>query len=174
MTSDKFDQKTIQTWIEQFLDDITKKMGSSLLESLKQKFEAGTSHTKGLESITVNIVVDASSVNRTLNHFAEGKLGLLFKLSENPIFPLCGPPKLETEVVDYIENKADEKYDKEKLKDGWTRLQPLIKIRQIQSEGAIAHATETMERDLTDVSFVALALDVGAPFIITEDNRPYE
>jgi len=170
MAGDKFDQQTVQTRIKQFLDDVTKKMDSDLLGLLKQKFEAGTPHAKGPGSITANIVVDASSVNCTLNRFAEGKPGLLFKLSENPIFPLCGPPQLEAEVADYIENKAKEKYDKAKLRDGWDRLKPSIKIRQIQDQGAIARAAETMERDPTDAQFVALALDVGAPFIITGDN----
>ena len=63
----------------------------------------------------MELVVDSSSVITQLNHFATGKSGLLFHLIENPIFPLCAPPLLEKEVLEYVEKKTKKKYDKKKL-----------------------------------------------------------
>jgi predicted nucleic acid-binding protein len=172
MNSKSFNPEVISMAIEEILNKSTKGLDSELLAWIKQKFESNMHHLIGenLGNITMEIVVDSSSVNNQLNHFAEGKSALLFHLIKNPIFPLCAPPLLEKEVLDYIENKAKKKYDKKKLRDGWAILKSGITIKEIQNNEAIATATKIMKRDPNDIPFVSLIIDTGASAILSQDN----
>jgi len=172
MTSNNLNPETLGIVIEDILNNTTKELDSELLGWLKQKFETNMQYLIGenLGSITIEIVIDSSSVISTLNYFAKGKSGLLFHLTKNPIFPLCGPPLLEKEIIDYIENKAKKKYDKKKLMKGWALLKSSITIKQPQNIDAINTATKIMKRDPKDIPFVSLVIDTGASAILAEDN----
>ncbi len=172
MNSKNFDPESISKVFEEFLNKTTKGLDSEILEWIKQKFESNMPHIieKSFGDITMEIVVDSSSVINQLNHFATGKSSLLFHLNENPIFPLCAPPLLEKEVLDYIENKAKKKYSKEKLLEGWSVLKTRITIKEIQNDEAVAAATKIMKRDPNDVPFVSLVIDTGASAILSQDN----
>ena len=172
MVSNNFNSKDVGIAIEDILNKATMELDSELLAWMKQKFETNMQYLIGenLGDITMEIVIDSSSVISTLNYFAEGKSGLLFHLTENPIFPLCGPPLLEKEVTDYIENKAKKKYDKKKLSEGWKLLQSSITIKQPQNREAVTAATEIMKRDPKDIPFVSLVIDTGASAILAQDN----
>ena len=108
MSSKSFNPEAISIIIEDVLNNATKGLDSELLAWIKQKFESNMHHMieESFRNITMEIVVDSSSVINQLNHFAEEKSALLFHLIKNPIFPLSAPPLLEKEVLDYIENKA--------------------------------------------------------------------
>ena len=132
MNSKNFDFEAIFTTFEEILDSTTKKSNSELLSWFKQNFESNIPHMfeKNFEDIPMEIVVDSSSVINQLNHFATGKSALLFHLVENPIFPLCAPPLLEKEVLEYIKKKAKKKFDKKKLLEGWYILKSGITIKK--------------------------------------------
>ena len=172
MNSKNFDPEEISVVIEEMLDKITKELDPELLSWMKQKFESSIPPVvdENFGDITMEIVVDSSSVINQLNHFAEGKSSLLSHLIENPIFPLCAPPQLEEEVLDYIENKARKKFNKEKLLEGWSILKSGITIKKIQNDEAVIAATKIMERDPNDVSFVSLVIDTGASAILSQDD----
>lgn len=172
MNSNNFNPEAISIALEGMLNSATKGLDSELLTWIKQKFESNMHHMieKSFGNITMEIVVDSSSVINQLNHFAVGKSALLFHLVENPIFPLSAPPLLEKEVLDYIENKAKKKFNKEKLLEGWSILKSGITIKEIQNKEAIASATKIMKRDPNDIPFVSLIIDTGASAILSQDN----
>lgn len=172
MNSKNFNPEAISIALEEMLNSATKGLDSELLVWIKQKFEINMHHMveKSFGNITMEIVVDSSSVINQLNHFATGKSALLFHLIENPIFPLCAPPLLEKEVLDYIENKAKKKYNKEKLLEGWGVLKTGVTIKEIQNNEAIVTATKIMKRDPNDIPFVSLIIDTGASAILSQDN----
>lgn len=117
--SKKFEPEAFSIAVEDFLIQATKGLSIELLDWMKQKFESNMHHLIGenLGDVTVGVVVDSSSVIRALNYYSKGKTSLLFKLVKNPIFPMYAPPKLEEEVLDYINNKS-KNYNKKKLLDG--------------------------------------------------------
>lgn len=166
------DYESISIAVEHSLNEVTKGLSMELLGWMKKKFETNIHYLikENLGDITMNIVVDSSSVINDLNRFAKGKSSLLFNLAKNPIFPLCAPPILEKEVVDYIENKAKKSYSKKKLREGWKMLKPSITIKTIQNEEALRVGAQIMKRDPNDVQFVSLIIDTGASAILTEDN----
>ena len=122
------------------------------------------------QEITVGLVVDSSSVIRALNYHAKGKTSILSKLVQNPIFPLWSPTELESEIMDYIENKAKKALSKNKLRSGWELLKKAIEIREIKNSESIHQARQIMARDQNDVPFVSLIIDTSASAIVSEDH----
>jgi len=170
--SRKIDSESFTITIEHALNEATKGLSVELLNWMKQKFESNMQYliNENLGDITVGIVTDSSSVIRALNYYAKGKTSRLFKLAKNPIFPLYAPPKLEEEVLDYINNKAKKKYSKKKLQEGWEKLRTVITIKEIQNDESTELAKKIMTRDPNDVSFVSMVIDTGAMAVLSEDN----
>lgn len=168
----KFEPESISIAIEHILNEVTKGLSIELIDWMKQKFETNMQYLIGenLGSIIMEIVVDSSSVINNLNRYAKGKSSLLFNLTKNPIFPLCAPPILENEVLDYINNKAKKGYSKKKLREGWKKLKPTISIKEIQNQESVELGTQIMKRDPNDAPFVSLIIDTGASGILAEDN----
>ena len=168
----KFNPESISATLEQLINTATKNLPVELLDWMKEMFESHVTNSflGSKQEITVALVVDSSSVIRTLNYHANGKMSLLSKLAQNPIFPLWAPTEIEDEITDYIENKAKKSLDKNKLKSGWKQLKKTIEIKEIQSSESIQQARQAMTRDQNDVPFVSLIIDTNASAIVSEDR----
>ena len=168
----KFDPESISATLEQLINTATKNLPVELLDWMKEMFESRVTNffLGNKQEITVALVVDSSSVIRTLNHHANGKTSLLSKLTQNPIFPLWAPIEIENEIMDYIENKAKKSLNKNKLKSEWKQLKKAIEIKEIQNSESIRQARQIMARDQNDVPFVSLIIDTNASAIVSEDH----
>jgi predicted nucleic acid-binding protein len=108
-------------------------------------------------------------VIKSLNYYASGKIPILLHLVDNPIFDLYAPPELETEVLEYI-NQRDAK--KEILLAGWNTLKNALKIKSVQNNKARKLAIDAIgKKDLDDVPFVELYFALNAHGIITDDKH---
>ena len=168
----KFNPESISATLEQLLNTTTRNLSVDLLDWMKEIFESRMTDffLGNKQKITVALIVDSSSVIRALNYHAKGKVSVLSKLAENPIFPLWAPTEIENEIMDYIKNKAKKSLSKSKLKSGWKQLKKAIEIKEIQNSESIRQARQIMARDQNDVPFVSLIIDTNASAIVSEDH----
>ena len=168
----KSNPESISATLEKLINTTTKGFPVELLDWMKKIFESKMANffLGDKQEITVALVVDSSSVIRALNYHAKGKTSILTKLAQNPIFPLWSPIELESEIMDYIENKAKKSFNKNKLRSGWELLKKAIEVREIKNSESIRQARQIMTRDQNDVPFVSLIIDTNSSAIVSEDH----
>lgn len=161
--------------VHEFIDSISKEFSPELLEFFQEKFEANITEwiEIGAKELEVKLVVDSNSVIRSLKYYAKKKSDpLLFKLLDNPIFPIFAPINLEDEVLDYIANKEENKKLKPILDEGWTRIKQQIKFHAKMNLESWNEAIKIIgKNDGDDIPFVGVYLDLKASAIITDDKH---
>lgn len=160
--------------VESFIDLASKSLTPDLLAWLKEQCQDQIVNWFGdkIREIQVSLVVDSNIVIKSLIYYSNGNQSILFKLANNPVISLHAPSKLEEEVVDYIENKRKKKTNKKKLEEGWLILKNHIKLRDIKNKTYEEFATAIIgTKDIDDVPFVGIYLEMGAAGILTDDKH---
>lgn len=160
--------------VESFIDLASKSLTPDLLVWLKKQCEDQIVNWFGdkTQEIQVSLVIDSNIVIKSLIYYSNGHESILFKLTKNPVISLHAPSKLEEEVIDYIENKKKKKIDKKKLEEGWLILRNNIKIIDIQNRTYKELADSIIgTKDVDDVPFVGVYLEMGAAGILTDDKH---
>lgn len=134
-----------------------------------EKHISGLAGMDEIESIKVSLVVDSNIVIKSLNYYASGKTSILMHLANSPVFELYAPLELETEVLEYIDEKDAKR---EILLAGWSIIKNSIKLKSVKNSKARKLAMETIgKKDLDDVPFVELYFAMDAHGIITDDKH---
>ena len=172
---ENIDTNNFSQKIHSFLDDATKKLSPDLIEFLRRRFQTSIIDWMIDEDVglQVKLVIDSNTVIRSLKYSAKtGKDSLLSKLQSNPLFPIYSPQNLETEVLNYIENKEKNKEYKLKMKKTWELMKQHIIFQEEIDLESWNKANEIVgKRDQDDVPFVGVYFDLNADGVITEDKH---
>jgi len=160
--------------IDRTIEEILEGISPDFLRLLKRNFERNISNfIQGSFKLELKLVCDSSSAISSLISFARKGKSLLHRLIKEPFLRLYAPETLKIEVEKgIIEIAKKHNLDKKTLQHTWRRdILPRIRILKPTDFKALFKGFLAVGmRDVTDVPFVALNLQLGAHGVITYDK----
>ena len=149
---------------------VIKHLDPKILEQIKGFFESNV--LDGNQKITLQVVLDASILNRHIRAYIKYNHSFLLDLLESPFFIGIAPIKLKNEITKHIADIAVySKRDVKEIETIASKFLSKVTYQNLDDDIAYQKATEMIaERDKDDVDYVALYLKLGKHAIISTDK----
>ncbi|MHA1187978.1 MAG: PIN domain-containing protein [Candidatus Heimdallarchaeota archaeon] len=149
---------------------IIKHLDPKIMEKVKDFFESNV--LDGNQKITLQVVLDASILNRHIRAYIKHDHSFLLDLLESPFFNGIAPIKLKNEINKHIADIAIYcKRDVKEIEIIATKFLSKVTYQNLDDDIAYQKAADMIaKRDKDDVDYVALYLKLGKHAIISTDK----
>ncbi len=160
----KFDNR------KEIIKEIVKHIDLSIMEQIKGFFEDNILEMG--QNISLQIIIDASILNKHIRAYVKYNHSFLLELLESPFVLGVAPDKIKNEINKHIESIAEYcNKDTKEIEVIASKFLTKITYQNLDDDVAYQKAEAMIaERDKEDVEYVALFLKLGKHAIITTDK----
>lgn len=157
------------------IDRFSQKLPAHFYRQIHRDLSDFVSNYLGGGRLRVKLVVDSNIIFADALRVARGKASSTARLFDSEFVDVFAPPNIGEEVDRTIDEDLPKRLSKDVAKAHARELLRHVEILRPDSPGARALARHRLEgRDLDDVPFLALAIEVGAEAVVTRDKQAFE